>query len=105
MTQNEPSFPIPCRNCHQLVPESEETCPECNLPRDLRVPWYHGFVGICILLFLVLGPIAIPLLWRSPILSKPVKVRLTVATVAYSLWILYSLAKTYSAMMEALSIN
>ena len=46
--------------------------------------WYARPWVILVLLFVVLGPFALPLLWRSPSFSRPMKLVLTVLTVAYT---------------------
>ena len=46
--------------------------------------WYYRPVWVLILLFLVLGPLALPYLWRSPSFSRRLKVVLTVLVVAYT---------------------
>ena len=46
--------------------------------------WYYRPLWVLILLFLVLGPLALPYLWRSPSFSRRVKVVLTVLVVAYT---------------------
>ena len=39
---------------------------------------------VLVLLFLVLGPLALPYLWRSPSFSRRLKVVLTVLVIAYT---------------------
>lgn len=46
--------------------------------------WHNRPWVILLLLFVVLGPLALPLLWRSPRFSRPMKVALTVLTLAYT---------------------
>jgi len=46
--------------------------------------WYYRPVWVLILLFLVLGPLALPYLWRSPSFSRRLKVVLTVLALAYT---------------------
>jgi hypothetical protein len=48
-----------------------------------RTKWYYRPAWVLVLLFVVLGPIALPILWRSPSFSRPVKVVLTVLVLAY----------------------
>jgi len=48
-----------------------------------RTKWYYRRAWVLVLLFVVLGPIALPILWRSPSFSRPVKVVLTVLVLAY----------------------
>ena len=53
-----------------------------ELPAPLK--WYYRPVWVLVLLFLVLGPLALPYLWRSPSFSRRLKVVLTVLVVAYT---------------------
>ena len=46
--------------------------------------WYYRPVWVLVLLFLVLGPLALPYLWRSPGFSRRLKVVLTVLVIAYT---------------------
>ena len=46
--------------------------------------WYYRPLWVLILLFLVLGPLALPYLWRSPSFSHRLKIVLTVLVVAYT---------------------
>ena len=46
--------------------------------------WYYRPVWVVILLFLVLGPLGLPYLWRSPGFSRRLKVVLTVLVIAYT---------------------
>ena len=46
--------------------------------------WYHRPVWVLALLFLVLGPLALPYLWGSPRFSRLLKVALTVLVIAYT---------------------
>jgi len=46
--------------------------------------WYYRPLWVLILLFLVLGPLALPYLWRSPSFSRRLKFVLTVLVIAYT---------------------
>jgi hypothetical protein len=46
--------------------------------------WYYRPVWVLVLLFVVLGPLALPFLWRSPRFSRPLKVVLTLLVLAYT---------------------
>ena len=54
---------------------------------DVEAPppsrWYHRPFWVVVLLFVVVGPFGLPLLWRSPNFSRAAKIVLTVAMVAY----------------------
>jgi hypothetical protein len=45
--------------------------------------WYHRPLWVVVLLFVVLGPLGLPALWKSPSFSRAAKVVLTVAVIAY----------------------
>jgi len=45
--------------------------------------WYHRPFWVVVLLFVVVGPFGLPLLWKSPSFSRAAKVVLTVAMIAY----------------------
>ena len=45
--------------------------------------WYFRPVWVLVLLFVVLGPLGLPFLWRSPRFSRPLKAVLTVLVIAY----------------------
>jgi len=49
-----------------------------------RLPWYQRPVWVLVLLFVVLGPLALPQLWKSPAFSRGAKIVLTVLVVAYT---------------------
>lgn len=46
--------------------------------------WYYRPVWVLVLLFLVLGPLGLPYLWRSPRFSRALKVALTVCVIWYT---------------------
>ena len=46
--------------------------------------WYYRPVWVLALLFLVLGPLALPYLWKSPRFSRSAKVALTVLVIVYT---------------------
>jgi hypothetical protein len=48
------------------------------------LPWYHRPVWVLLLLFVVLGPLGLPYLWKSPGFSRGFKIVLTVLVVIYT---------------------
>ncbi len=49
-----------------------------------RIRWYHRRGVVLLLLFVVLGPIGLPYLWKSPAFSRGMKIVLTLLVVAYT---------------------
>ena len=39
-------------------------------PIENRVAWYYKPAGIVLLTLFVLGPLSLPLVWRSPVISR-----------------------------------
>lgn len=50
----------------------------------VRQKWYYRPLWVLILLFLVLGPLGLPYLWRSEGFSRRSKIILTVLVLAYT---------------------
>ena len=49
-----------------------------------RLKWYYRPIWVLVLLFLVLGPLALPYLWRSPSFSRRLKIVLTALVLVYT---------------------
>jgi len=76
--------------------------------QEAKVKWYLNPISVVLLLFFVLGPFGLPLLYKSPKFSKTLKIILTVAVIVYtSLLILASLEigiELYTRMQELRSM-
>ncbi len=46
--------------------------------------WYHNIGFVLVMLFLVVGPLGLPLVWKNPTFSRRVKIALTLATIVYT---------------------
>ena len=55
-----------------------------------KVKWYLKPVGVILLLFFVLGPFALPLLYKSPKFSKTLKIILTIVVVIYTSYLVFA---------------
>jgi hypothetical protein len=53
-------------------------------PAATDVSWYYRPFWVLVLLFLVLGPLGLPYLWKSPRFTHGMKVLLSIAVVAYT---------------------
>jgi hypothetical protein len=54
---------------------------------DPKIKWYLRPISVVLLLFFVLGPFGLPLLYRSPKFSKTLKIVLTVVVTVYTLYL------------------
>lgn len=63
-------------------------CSQCGKPIG-STPWYYRPLWIMVLALFVLGPFALPLVWKSPAISRPAKIWITVGITVYSLLLVY----------------
>ena len=56
-----------------------------------------------LLLFLVLGPFGLPLLWRSPSFSRGMKLTLTIVVLAYSVLLLEAVLTAVRLALEQMN--
>jgi hypothetical protein len=57
---------------------------------DRKIKWYLRPINVVLLLFLVLGPFGLPLLYRSPKFSKTSKIILTVVVMIYTSYLIFA---------------
>jgi hypothetical protein len=56
--------------------------------KEEKVKWYLRPIGVVLLLFFVLGPFALPLLYKSPKFSRTLKIVLTVLVMIYTSYLI-----------------
>jgi peptidoglycan/LPS O-acetylase OafA/YrhL len=57
---------------------------------DGKIKWYLRPISVVLLLFLVLGPFGLPLLYKSPKFSKTSKIILTIVVVIYTSYLIFA---------------
>jgi hypothetical protein len=62
--------------------------------------WYYRPWSVVFLLFVVLGPFGLPLLWKSPSVSRAWKIVLTVALLIYTALLVESVVVTFRMVMD-----
>ena len=87
-----------CSRCEQLLSGSNPALPPAP---SAKPKWYHN-TGIVLFMIspFALGPFGLPLLWKSPRFSRPVKLGLTLFTIAWSIWACWYVA---SVMVPAVT--
>ena len=69
------------------------------VPSAARVRWYHSVWFVLLMLFFVLGPFGLPLLWKSPRFSRGAKIGWVVAAGLFWTWFVMLMVRAvYSAM-------
>ena len=56
--------------------------------KEEEIKWYLRPIGVILLLFFVLGPFGLPLLYKSPKFSKTLKIVLTIAVTIYTFYLI-----------------
>ena len=59
-----------------------------RMGKEEKVKWYLRPIGVVLLLFFVLGPFALPLLYKSPKFSKTLKIVLTIVVMIYTSYLI-----------------
>jgi hypothetical protein len=62
--------------------------------------WYHRPWAVVLLLFVVLGPLGLPLLWKSAGFTRRWKIVLTVATLGYTALLIDSMVVALRLAVE-----
>ena len=93
--------PLFCSRCHAEIRETDNYCHACgkSLKRGHGFLYTHG--GI-ILMALVLGPLAIPFVWMSKVISPTAKIIYTVVLGVLGFYLVFSLWKIFNYMNNSL---
>lgn len=86
-----PTDPKTCWLCEAPVTAAARFCSACGQQLDQTVPtrkpstarWYHNIWFVLFLLFFVLGPFGLPMVWSNPRMSRGMKLGLTGVMVLY----------------------
>jgi len=79
----EASLAPDCAGCGLSLAPDDRFCRRCGQARGKPGPWQQRPGVILALLFLGIGPLALPMLWRSPRFSKAQKSAITAANLAF----------------------
>jgi len=61
--------------------------------KDEKTKWYLKPVIVILLLFFVLGPFGLPLLYKSPKFSRGLKIVLTIVVIIYTSYLIFASLK------------
>ena len=64
-----------------------------------QAKWYHNIWFVLFMLFFVLGPFGLPLVWKHPRFSRTLKMALTAAMVLYTVLLVELTIRAVQAVM------
>ena len=101
--------PLPvCASCGALMTAAANFCDQCgtirgasaaSAPPAPKARWYYNVWFVLATLFFVLGPFGLPLVWKNPRFSRPVKIGLTLAMALYTWWLVDLTVKMAQAIV------
>jgi len=59
-----------------------------KMDKEEKIKWYLKPIVVILLLFFVLGPFGLPLLYKSPKFTKKLKIILTVIVILYTTYLI-----------------
>ena len=100
-----------CSLCGTTLPAEATVCSHCGKLREKTLPsratlpskWYHNIWFVLVLLFCVLGPFGLPLVWKNPRFARWVKVALTIVVILYTMWLVDVTLKMVHAVMNEIN--
>lgn len=99
-----------CLACGALTAAPATFCAQCGKPLDPAHPpalpasrWHQNIWLVLLLLFFVVGPFGLPLVWNNPRLSRPVKTVLTGVMVVYTVVLVQMIIRIYQSVTQELT--
>ena len=92
-----------CAACGTPSTPGAQFCSQCGVVLTTRTPeskWYHNLWFVLFMLFFVLGPFGLPLVWKNPRFSRSVKLALTAAMVLYAVILVKMTIDLYRMTMK-----
>ncbi len=97
-----------CPACATTTAGGAKYCSACGSPLESAatrsgpqpLKWYYNIWVVLLLLFFVLGPFGLPLVWKHPRFSRGLKWGLTVVTLVYTLWMIDVTIRATRAVLE-----
>ncbi len=65
-----------------------------------KAKWYYNVWFVLLMLFVVVGPFGLPLVWKNPHFSRRVKVILTLVMIAYTIALIDLTIRAVRAVLQ-----
>lgn len=94
-----------CRRCRAPLDAADNYCRRCGTPTGQQPAWWENPWFVLSMLFLVLGPLAIPLLWRSRRFTPAWKIVLTILVLVLTLFLVWRIWIAVQQVLAAFSVD
>lgn len=98
--QTEPTF---CSRCRAEIREADNYCHNCGKSLKPGRGFLFTHAGI-ILMALILGPLAIPFVWMSKVISPLAKLIYTLVLILIGFYLVYSLVQVFSMTQQSMQM-
>ena len=95
--------PLLCSRCQAEIRDTDNYCHACGKSLKPGRGFLFTHAGI-ILMALVLGPLALPFVWMSKVITPTAKIIYTVVLLIVGFYIVFSLWKAFSYMNNSLQM-
>ena len=95
--------PAPCWSCDRPIDPQDAYCRYCGQGQGAFLSWYYRPLWIGVLALTALGPFALPLVWRTPRLSRTAKWIASAVVVTFFGYLTWQLAIDVREIAEILS--
>ncbi len=95
--------PLFCTRCHAEIREADNYCHMCGKSLKPGRGFLFTHAGI-ILMTLVLGPLALPFVWFSKVISTTAKILYTLALLLIGFYLIFTLWHAFSLMNDSLQL-
>ena len=96
-----------CPLCGAATPGPAAFCSQCGQPlagvprpAPAKPRWYYNVWFVLFMLFFVVGPFGLPLVWKNPRFSRWIKIALTLVMVVYTMALVDVTIRAFQAVMH-----
>lgn len=93
--------PLTCKRCHAPVEETDNYCRVCGHSLKPGRGFLFTHAGI-ILMALILGPFALPLVWMSKIISNTAKIIYTLVLLVAGYYFVLMCVQTFQLVQDSM---
>jgi len=92
-----------CWDCEKSIEEADAYCRYCGKGQGGHIPWYYHPLGLTFLALFALGPLTLPLIWKSPKLEARGRWVGTILLTALTCYLISASINAYNMLKAVLS--